>query len=78
MNACVQRGHYFVRARQFDQRYSLIREIDPADAERRVAWDPDSVLRDALMFARLVRDNAYSTEWAARITDYDDGQQMIM
>src|SRR5829696_5648660 len=37
MHACAPRGHYFVPERQFGQRYSLIREIGPADAEARLA-----------------------------------------
>ncbi|MGZ4303352.1 MAG: hypothetical protein ACXVSL_00585 [Solirubrobacteraceae bacterium] len=31
----------------------------------------------ALMLSRLVRDNAYSTEFAARIIDFQDGVQIV-
>jgi hypothetical protein len=78
MHACAPRGHYFVPVRPPAQRYSLIRDVDPKEADQRLEWDPDSVLRDALMLARLVRDNNHSTEYAARVTNYDDGQQMVM
>jgi hypothetical protein len=35
-------------------------------------WD------DALTLSRLVRDNGYSTEYAARLLDYEDGQRCIV
>jgi hypothetical protein len=78
MHACSPRGHYFLAVRQFAQRYSLVRDVDPAEAEARLTWDPDQVLRHAMQLSRLVRDNNDSTEWAARITNYEDGQQMVM
>jgi hypothetical protein len=30
------------------------------------------------VLSRLVRDNGYSTQYAARITDYEDGEQRVM
>jgi hypothetical protein len=78
MNACTPRGHYFVPVRQFGQRYSFIKEVALDELEHRhFAWDTDGTLDDALTLSRLVRDNAYSTQYAARLLDYEDGQHCI-
>jgi hypothetical protein len=79
MNACTPRGHYFLPVRQFGQRYSLVKEVslDELD-DRHYAWDTDGTLDDALTLSRLVRDNGYSTEYAARLLDYEDGQRCIV
>jgi hypothetical protein len=75
MNACTPRGHYFVPVRQFGQRYSFVKEV-PLEKleERHYAWDTDGTLDDALTLSRLVRDNGYSTQYAARLLDYEDGR----
>jgi hypothetical protein len=79
MNACSPRGHHFVAIRQSGQRYSFIRELEPERvAQARSQWDADGVLSDCLALSRLVRDNAFSTQYAARIFDYADGQQQII
>jgi len=79
MNACTPRGHYFLPVRQFGQRYSFVKEVslDELD-ERHYAWDTDGTLDDALTLSRLIRDNGYSTEYAARLIDYEDGQRCIV
>lgn len=41
-------------------------------------WDPDNVIWDAIAMSRLVRANGYSTAFAARITNYADGEQTVM
>jgi hypothetical protein len=79
MNACSPRGHHFVPIRQFGQRYSFIREIEPESVRTApIHWDSDDVLYDCLALSRLVRDNAYSLQYAARILDFEDGQQQII
>ena len=78
MNACTPRGHYFLPVRQFRQAYSFVRDVDPAEAEESLTWDRDSVLYDALMLSRLVRDNNVSAQYAARVTTYEGGEQMVM
>jgi hypothetical protein len=79
MNACTPRGHYFVPVRQFGQRYSFVKEVSLDELEQRhFAWDTDGTLDDALTLSRLVRDNGYSTEYAARLIDYEDGQRCIV
>lgn len=79
MNACTPRGHYFVPVRQFGQRYSFIKEVPLEELEEHhFAWDTDGTLDDALTLSRLIRDNGYSTEYAARLLDYEDGQRCIV
>jgi hypothetical protein len=78
MNACSPRGHYFVPARQFGQLCSYVRDVDLAEAEESLTWDRDGVLQDALMLSRLVRDNNASTQYAARVTTYEGGEQMVV
>ena len=79
MDACTPEGVGFKPIRQFGQRYSLVREVDPAEQEEHpFRWDPDGVLWDALAYSRLIRDNGYSTEYAARVTDHDDGRRTIV
>jgi hypothetical protein len=79
LNACTPRGHYFVPVRQFGQRYSFVKEVPLEELEdRRFAWDTDGTLDDALTLSRLVRDNGYSTQYAARLLDYEDGQRCVV
>lgn len=79
MNACQPRGHYFFPVRQFGQVYTLVRPMPLAEQEQHpYRWDPDGVLDDALVFSRLIRDNGFSKQYAARITEYEDGQMQIM
>lgn len=79
MNACTPRGHFFYPIKQFGQRYSFVREVPLDDyAAHPYQWDRGDALWDALSLSRLVRDNAYSTQYAARIVDYDDGEQMVV
>jgi hypothetical protein len=79
MNACSPRGHYFVPVRQFGQRYSFVKEVSLQEWEKRhFTWDTERTLEDALTLSRLVRDNGYSTEYAARLIDYEDGQRCVV
>jgi|GEM_PF-2479113 len=79
LNACSPRGHFFVPVRQFGQMYSVVQEIDPvAVEERRWAWNTEGLISDALAMSRLVVDNGYSFEYAARIFDHEGGEQHVM
>lgn len=79
MNACQPRGHYFFPIRQFGQVYTFVRHLPASENEKNsLRWDPDGLLQHALMLSRLIRDNGYSTQYAARITDYEDGEQRVM
>jgi hypothetical protein len=79
MNACSPRGHYFVPVRQFGQMYSLVVDIDLEEIEeRRWVWNTNSLISDALTISRLVLDNGYSYEYAARVFDHADAEQHIM
>ena len=56
----------------------MVREVPAREWEQRpFHWDSNGALSDSLMISRLVRDHGYSMQYAARITDYDDGQQMV-
>jgi hypothetical protein len=79
LNACSQRGHYFVPVKQFGQMYSLVREVELDEIELvRWTWDTDGVISDALAMSRLILDNGYSTQYAARIFDYANQEQQVM
>jgi hypothetical protein len=79
MNACTPRGHNFAPIRQFGQRYSFVLDVDPAEYEEHpFRWDRDGVLYNAFTLSRLVRDHAYSLEYAARIVDFEDGTQTVI
>lgn len=77
MNACSQRGHYFIAARQFGSRYAFVLE-QPAEAVPEPTWDPDRAISEAVALSRLVRDNAYSTEYAARVVEYSDRERQVI
>jgi hypothetical protein len=79
MNACAPRGHYFIPFRQFGALYAFILDVEREDWERhRFGWDPDGVVITALQLSRLVRDNGYTTEFAARVVEYEDGQKQVV
>jgi hypothetical protein len=75
MNACAPRGHYFIPVRQFGQLYAFVLDVSTDELDRqRFGWDTEGIIITALQLSRLVRDNGYTTEFAARIVDYEDGQ----
>jgi hypothetical protein len=79
IDACSPRGHFFYAKRQFGQRYSYV--FSPTEEQwhaNRSGWDPEQRIVAAMHLARLVRDNGDSIEYAARIYDYDDGQQQVI
>jgi hypothetical protein len=79
MNACTQRGHYFLSVRQFGARYTFVRQVDPAVYEdERFGWDDGNRLFFAMVLSRLIRDNGHSLEFAARIVDHEDGMQQVI
>jgi hypothetical protein len=80
MNACTQRGHYYLGVRQFGERYAFVRRVDPAiyEGERSFGWDDGNVIWFAILLSRLIRDNAHSFEFAARIVNHDDGIQQVI
>jgi hypothetical protein len=79
LNACTQRGHYFVAVRQFGQRYSFVRAIDPAVLEDApYGWDDGNLIFFATVLSRLIHDNGHSLEYAARIVDHEDGSQQVI
>lgn len=77
MNACSQRGHYFIPTRQFGCRFSFELE-HPLEPEPCLRWDPDGIISQTVALSRLVRDNAYSTEYAARVVEHADGERQVI
>jgi hypothetical protein len=77
LEACSLRGHYFRPARQFGFRYAYVLD-QPLTEAHRFRWDHDIVLRRAVILSRLVRENTDSTEYAARVTEYADGDLRVM
>jgi hypothetical protein len=76
MNACDQRGHFHFRSRLFGCLYAFVLE-QPEVEVGYSRWDPHSVIVAALALSRLVRDNAASTEYAARVTEYEGGEMSV-
>lgn len=78
-NACTQRGHYFHPIRQFGQRYTFEREVATSALDgNHYAWDHEHVLGDLLTLSRLIRDNGFSMQYAARVIEYEDGQRSVI
>lgn len=79
MNACTPRGHYFFAVRQFGALYAFSLDVDlAAYKEHHFAYDGDGVVITALQLSRLVHDNGYTMEYAARIVEYADGQKQVV
>lgn len=77
--ACQPRGHYFFPIGAPNQVYSFVRTLPASEYEANpYGWDSDGVLNDALIFSRLIRDNGYSKQYAARINDYEGGEQQVV
>ncbi|MGH2714900.1 MAG: hypothetical protein ACRDM7_13625 [Thermoleophilaceae bacterium] len=75
-NACDPRGHFHFMARQFSCRYAFRVEHSPEE-ERHERWDPENIIYEAVALSRLARDNAYSTEYAARVVEYENGELSV-
>jgi hypothetical protein len=79
MNACSSRGHYFHPVRQYGQRYTFVKPVEREDWEASLyGWDSDGVLGDVLAMSRLILDNGYSNEFAARVIERENGEQTVM
>lgn len=79
MFSCEPRGHFFVPTFPFGVRQAYVRRIPLANyQDNPYSWDPDGTISVAYKLSRLVRDNATSTEYSARIVNYSDGQQSVI
>lgn len=79
LTACAPRGHYFVPVRQFGQAYTFEWEVPEESWKAHpYSWDPERELQTALSMSRLVLDNGYSLQYAARVMDYDNGEQQVV
>jgi hypothetical protein len=79
LNACTPRGHYFFAVRQFAGLYAFVLEVDlTVYRKHHFRWDVEGVIITALQLSRLVRDNGYSPEFAARIVEHEDGEKQVI
>ena len=76
MNACDQRGHFHFGERQFGCLYAFVLD-QPTAVAGYSRWDPDGTIMAAIALSRLVRDNAASTEYAARVTEFEGGEMSV-
>jgi hypothetical protein len=76
--ACLPRGHFFYQVHQGGFYYAYIWELPQRRFEDRPGWDPASELYPALAYSRLIVDNGHTTEYAARLIDYEDGAKQVL
>lgn len=78
MDASTPAGENFEATRQFSQLYAFVREIGDAEYQNpHSGWDMTHALTYTLALSRLVLDNAYCTEFAARLIEEPDGRRII-
>lgn len=80
-SACSPRGHHFWLARAESFRYAYWRDVTGTAINGRSAvleWDPTHRLYTALVLSRWIRDNGAGLAGAARLVDYEDGQQQVI
>lgn len=80
MDACEPRGQNFEPYRQYGCRYAFVRDLPPEEySTAPYSWDREQVLLTAFTLSRLVLDNGYSTQYAARVVEFfDDHTQIIL
>lgn len=80
MDACSQRGlNWELPTRQFRHRYAFVwRPPDQAAAAGRNRWDDETEIWRAVLMSRLVVDNGYGTEYAARVVEREDAPLQIV
>lgn len=76
MDACEPRGMDPPAARQFGQRYALLRRNAPNPDH--LTWDPDGAILAAVALSRLVLPNPTGAEYAMRVIDYEGGQRRLV
>lgn len=77
MDACEPLG-WKDATRQFGQQYSFVRER-PVEIQAGTGsgFDEDSQLQNALALSRLIRDNGFSRQYAARVKTLANGQLRV-
>lgn len=58
--------------------HSCSTSISTSTSSNHFNWDADGVIITALQLSRVVRDNGYSPEFAARIVEREDGQKQVI
>ncbi len=75
----MPRDHYVVPSYQQTPLWGFEREVAMATYEEHpFAWDNDGTLIATMKLSRLVVDNGYTPEFAARIVDHADGEQQVI
>jgi hypothetical protein len=81
--ACEMRGHFFRPVHGGGVRYAYARDVtdlalDAHGIARPGPWDGDRSIAMAVAISRWLRDNATGADLAARIVDFDCGQQQVI
>jgi hypothetical protein len=78
MNACEFRGHFFYTTfRSAGPLYTYLLE-QPLSEALQSRWDQEGIIRLAVALSRYVRDNADAGDYAARVTEYPNGDVRVM
>ncbi len=78
-SSCMPRGHFFIAEPQQGFLYAYAFDIPKHEWEQnRYGWDPAGELVSLLGFSRLIVDNAHTTEYAARVVEYEDGSLQVV
>lgn len=78
MDACTPAGHNFEPIRQFGQRYAFVREYSVEEVvDDLFGFDDGGELGETLALSRLIRDNGFSYQYAARVIEHADGTPTI-
>ncbi|MGH3041083.1 MAG: hypothetical protein ACRDNG_04985 [Gaiellaceae bacterium] len=79
MDASGPAGEHYRATRQWGQFYSFVREIGAAEYEETEdGFDAGNHLGETVALSRLVRDNFYCTEFAARVIEAPDRPRRIV
>jgi hypothetical protein len=75
MDACVPRGWDPIPARQFGQRYALVRR--DSSAPESPIFDPDETILAAVVLSRIIRPNPSGFEWSLRVLESESAKRLV-
>ena len=77
MDAAEPAGENYDATRQWSQFYALVREVDEAEYEETGDnYDVGGLMNETIALSRLIVDNAYCSEYAARLIDHNGRRQI--
>lgn len=77
--SCLPRGHFFISASQDGFLYAYVFEVPEYEWQQHpYGWDPAGELVSVLGFSRLVVDNAHTTQYAARVVEFEDDSLQVV